>query len=365
MFFLARVHGDRESMPDGYALGDDQLAVISAQIPGAPVTFEHAGIADTVRGSLLVDGKIPTGVVRERLALLARSRPERGAVGSVLEMFQSSDTYWYAIFTVDLPSVTWLITTGKVPAVSLTHIAEGDDVTPLELAVCSHPARPGSTILASAEKPADVLEYKRRLMNRTVHNTTLIDMADQEKQSHLEAILEKLPKDTRDAIENRLVLVQAKLEAAQKAQAEAEARVDSDEGILAAKEAQRQAEEKLAKAEQSIKTLEMTAASDTARLRQEISTLKAHIDPDVLENCSISDETLEALFTDNAGDVRRVMDRVLVAANTMMMKMKNASLITPQARAPVMASEPSKKRRLDTEPTSLLERALADTFEMK
>lgn len=361
VFLIGKVHGDLEGMPPGYALQTSELESLADQIPCAPVTFEHAGIQDIVRGSLIVDGDIQLDRVRQRLELLAQERPERGIVGSVMEMFRAGNN-WYCMFTIrdDLPTVEWLVKTDRLRGLSLTHVCKDSGLVPLELSLCTEPARPGCWIVCVTDKPVDIVDYKRQLQQEVTEAT--VTMADTQA-SHLESIIKDLSPESQEAIKNRFVVVQAKLEAAQKQAEEFQQRMEcegnSDE-LSQAVTARKDAEEKLKLAEDNIRALEMVAASDSQRLRQEVSTLKAHIDPTILANCSVTDDSLESLFkTDNAGDIRRIMDRVLVAANTQMMHMKNNSLQQPSA--PVNR----KRKHVEiTDNTSLLERALADTFEM-
>ena len=66
-----------------------------------------------------------------------------------------------------------------------------------------------------------------------------------------------------------------------------------------------------------------------------------------MTNCSLSDASLEGLFSNDPSMTRRIFDRVLVAANTQMMNLMNGT----------------KKRKIEEEPPTTLSRALADTFE--
>lgn len=258
--------------------------------------------------------------VRDKLARLALIHPERGVLGSVVEMFPVG-TIWYSlhssqsrcaglsdsnvnryvIFTLDLEAAIWLVSSKLIRGVSLSHLAP--DI-PLEVSITTSPARPLCYIEKSGTL-SEILEYKRFILSSI----------PRDNMAHLKEILDKLDATDREAIESRLTLIQGKLEDAQKTLTEKE------EATCAAEAKAADAESKLETAEKTMQSFQLTAASDAARLRQEVgacdvyvellgltvvfqvSTLKAHIDPEILENCSLSEKTLESLYNDNPHEV--------------------------------------------------------------
>ena len=216
----------------------------------------------------------------------------------------------------------------------MSHVGQGDSIAPVEVAITDSPARPGAFVVGVFRDVFDAVAYKRQRYKALTGLFQTMETKDQ-----FRAILEKLPEETRAIIETRLVANQTRLEEEVKRGKELSERCSS-------------LDENLKVAESKAKSLELIAASDSKRLRGEIETLKAHIDKDIADNCAIGN--VESLFGADPVDIRRTLDRILVAANTQMMKMKNAKTVP----------RPAKRKADDLDRDSVLERALRDTFEM-
>jgi hypothetical protein len=355
VFFAACVHPPKEvPLPQGYALTRDQLVKMAPRAAGIPFTFEHAGIMDAAEQLLATGEKFTSANLRHTLNDLATQNPERMVIGTITAFWESASGAWWVNVVVDAAydAIIWLIARGHCRGVSLTHIADPTTggLIPLEVSLCKFPARDRCYIYKAFRRPFEVLEYMRGMRAGTIHDPSTMDaetpVATPEVPapvSKMEQALAALSPEHRRLIEDRLVAASNKM--------------------------QRAIEEK----EKAVKASTITESN----LRAQVGVLKAHIDPEILTNCHIDNEDyLKDLYSDNANDVRRTLDRVLIAANTTLMQYKNRQHMVggaPEPAPPAMkrarteapASAPvASSAPVDNDRDSALYRIMSDTFDI-
>lgn len=349
VFFAACVHPPPGvPLPPGYALSRAELQKMAPRAAGIPFTFEHAGIMDAAESILASNEKFSSANMRYTLAGLAKSNPERASIGTITAFWEAASGAWYVNIVVDDTAgdaIIWLIARGHCRGVSLTHIKDPIGLIPLEVSLCKYPARDRCYIYKAFRRPFEAQEYMRGLQAGVITDpSTTMDTTEEvpasQPLSKMEQALATLSPEHRKLIEDRLVAASTKM--------------------------QRAIEEK----EKAVKASTITESN----LKAQVGVLKAHIDPEILSNCHIdNEEYLKDLYSDNANDVRRTLDRVLIAANTTLMQFKNRHLAAAPDAAPVAkrarteapaASPPAADASNTTERDSALYRIMSDTFDI-
>lgn len=370
-FLCACVHPDPSDealalgMPPGYWLSNIELSQLSRLAGGIPLTFEHTGINKAVEDVISRGDVLDSKNIRYRLDKLALQNPVHTIIGSITNFWQSAGGAWWATMYIDdvYDAIVWLVKKNHMRGVSLTHIADpkSQSLIPLEVSLCKVPARPRCYVYKMFERPFDALEYMRSLKRGDILDPTKehsYKMATEEVKaeviaaseaaaaptmSRIEEVLQSLAPEHRKLVEDRLVTASTNME----------------------------------KAIQEMEKTKRLSNITESNLKAQLGVLKAHIDPEVLTNCHIDNEQyLQDLYSDNANDVRRTLDRVLIAANMTLMNYKNQMTQKP---AVVVSASNKRARVQEEEPEctpapnvaepvkcsdreSALMRAMSDTF---
>ncbi len=126
-------------------LSDSELATISDNAKGTPVTYNHLGIFDSVSKNKSFDE-------------LAKEKPEMGEIGTVTDAFVI-DGAGYCVFETRGPMVSTLTGTAAAPAVSLSHAQTPDGLRALELTLTQSPARENANIEVKLNCDSTAQEY--------------------------------------------------------------------------------------------------------------------------------------------------------------------------------------------------------------
>jgi len=361
-------------MPPGYWLTEAELRKMAPLASGIPLTFEHAGISKAVEGVFLSGSKLDTKHVRYELEKLRNDNPATTIVGTVTGFWKSySGAWWINIHLKDeFEAVLWLVERCHVRGVSLTHIEDSitNEKIPLEVSLCKVPARPMCYVYRAFKSPFDAVEYMRSMQKGSIKDPSISKMSS-------ETPIAPITEDSTPEVKEVVPLKMSRIEQALNALTDENRKIIEDRLIAASSNMQKAIDQM-----QETKRLSNITESN---LKAQVGVLKAHIDPEVLSNCHIDNETyLADLYSDNANDVRRTLDRVLIAANMTLMNYKNkmyqASSGSKRARVeePVMQarvaepvvthSEPEPDSSMSapvcSERDSALLQAMSDTFEI-
>ena len=340
VFFCACVHPDTNNvmlskdMPPGYWLTEIELCKMAKMAGGIPLTFEHSGITKAVETLVSSGTKLDTKNIRYQLEELSKKNPVNTIIGTITKFWKSaSGAWWITIFLDDkFDSIAWLINRSHVRGVSLTHIEDAttNEKIPLEVSLCKIPARPLCFIYRGFRRPFEAIEYMRSMQRGDIADPTSVTMASIPatttvdparetpsapiKVSRIEEVLETLSEENRKLIEDRLITASSNMETA------------------------------IAQMEETKRLSNITESN----LKAQVGVLKAHIDPEILTNCHIDNEQyLKDLYSDNANDVRRTLDRVLIAANMTLMNYKNQMYQSTQKSGSkrVRVDEPAREQK--------------------
>lgn len=380
VFLCACIHPDTQNeslsqnMPSGYWLTEAELRKMAPLASGIPLTFEHAGISKAVESVINMGYKLDTKHVRYELEKLRSANPATTIVGTVTAFWKSySGAWWINIHLKDeFEAVLWLVERCHVRGVSLTHIEDRvtNEKIPLEVSLCKVPARPTCYVYKAFKGPFDAMEYMRSMQKGSIKDPSNFKMSS-------ELATSAIPEETSQEVREVAPLKMSRIEQALSLLTEENRKVIEDRLIAASSNMQKAIDQM-----QETKRLSNITESN---LKSQVGVLKAHIDPEVLTNCHIDNETyLADLYSDNANDVRRTLDRVLIAANMTLMNYKNKMyqassgskrarieepVMQAQAAAPsVTYNEPEPETNMSApvcnERDSALLQAMSDTFEI-
>lgn len=382
VFFSACVHPDTKNvelakdMPPGYWLEENELCKMAKMAGGIPLTFEHSGITKAVETLVSSGSRLDSKNVRYQLEELSKQNPVNTIIGTITAFWKSASGAWWVNLHLDdkFDSIAWLINRSHVRGVSLTHIEDAttNEKIPLEVSLCKVPARPQCFIYRGFRRPFEAIEYMRSMQRGDIADPTSVTMASINETpaveqtpettttppllSRIEEVLEGLSAENRKIIEDRLITASSNMDKA------------------------------ISQMEETKRLSNITESN----LKAQVGVLKAHIDPEILTNCHIDNEQyLADLYSNNANDVRRTLDRVLIAANMTLMNYKNkmyqssseksgskrARVEEPKVEqkesqliAASYAAEPTKVASGissgNTDRENALMRAISDTFEI-
>lgn len=301
--------------------------------------YEHLGIEEAVIKSVTETAKICA--VTERLETM--SQPEQRPVGIVTTAYMDLGGSAWAIFAIDsgrYPRLTASIAAGTLKCVSLTSYVNNTIVVPLELSLCTYPARPKSHITWKTQSAERAVAYKLRRAGWPKGPT--MEISAPATESPFKKALETLSPENRALIEARFSEVMGKLETEEQAGAQMKTRMDS---MVVASQADRKMLE-----DQIAIFMKGPGANYAA--------------PYSLETCA------QALLTsDNADEVRRAVDRMITVANRShvdrlgpVRRETGGEAPAKRARTPeVKVTAAPPKESVDSR--SPLQRAFAATFE--
>ena len=187
----------------GWIISSADLAALARALPGTAVTFDHAAIKQACADSR------PTRTAIEQVGreAFARSRDPKDLlkcpVGRVTAAFidQAGAVRITAVIT---RGVADLIKSGAYSNFSLSHFA--NTTTPLEVAVTSHPGRPGCHVDAVIQAAADYKDVVARQLKTTIMSAS--------EMTPLQNALGKLSPEDSKLIADRLCEMAAKTNAA-------------------------------------------------------------------------------------------------------------------------------------------------------
>lgn len=209
----------------GHGINASQVVSVGANLVNRPLTFEHEGIIGAAEAVYHANGgSIPAKEVEQELknSNVGIQRP----LGSVIAANNTGKFVGQLDQTL-YPYTAAAIQSGKL-SVSLTHWDSQNGPAPLELSLCSQPAR---------EEAAVTGTYKgNRLPN--VITAKLLTMASEEAQqpvpqvTTLEAALAQLPEDARAAVTEKLAGYETSLGSKESALAELAKEMESKDARL-------------------------------------------------------------------------------------------------------------------------------------
>jgi hypothetical protein len=153
--------------PSGYELSGSQRSTLSRQLPGVPLTVEHAGIEEAMAQIDEAQVTATKSMLFASLAMVANdtNSPHKLPIGAVADSWIAGDGKAECAIVVTSPAAQHLIKMGLLGSVSLTQ-CEVDDgweppkLSPLEMTICAAPARPGAKITDHAMSQDEVAAYK-------------------------------------------------------------------------------------------------------------------------------------------------------------------------------------------------------------
>ena len=126
-------------------LSAEELATITKNAKGTPVTYNHLGIFDSVSKN-------------KTFQELAKENPQMGEIGTVTDAFVIDGT-GYCVFETKGPMVSTLTGTAAAPAVSLSHAQTPNGLRALELTLTQTPARENANIEVKLGCDSTAQEY--------------------------------------------------------------------------------------------------------------------------------------------------------------------------------------------------------------
>jgi hypothetical protein len=193
--------------PEGYELSALERRDVSLQLRGKPITVQHRQIRERIAD---MDAR---GLSLENVNL----RCAVPHVGVVYASFEHDGWLW-AIFSVsdECLLVLALIRAGHLLCLSLTHVVSRDGICPVELTLCSVPARPFSYIYRESASLVEAFAYKARILANTIPYKMEVQpaAANDAPTSKLSTILSKLDPADRVLIEARFSEMMASADSA-------------------------------------------------------------------------------------------------------------------------------------------------------
>ncbi len=315
--------------PSGYELDGTARSGILSQLVGCVVNVDHFSVEAAVATSLYCDGVVTGRGVRSVLP----------HVGVVRDAWLLPDGTLWVLFYVDddCTGVCGLLESGHLGCLSLTHYNDGRGAfVPVEVALCSAPARPFCYVRHAGWSLPAACEYKARVLRGVIPSIPVMETSP--ATSKLEAILSALSDADRGLVEARFTEMMGAVDDATQAKKEAE------------------------------KTLEHLRAlkeTDKKLLKQHFDTLTGLLSPELKEQFLVNSD-MHGILSTAEPDVVHNVSNLIKCASASMMSLASES------------SGPSSKRsRVEVEETvseavpvssssssggSVLSRALANTF---
>ena len=166
----------------GYVIPPADLPLLAQRLVGCPITYEHAGIG--AAASTLGPRPSAGTVIAALSRVSARSGdPTQRAISVVDSAYRNSAGDWCCTFGLDealFPRLVAMIAAGSLRGLSLSHFEHTEGArAPLEVSLCSSPARPGSYITAHGlVSPSAVALYKAFDQLVARHTQPARDMRD-------------------------------------------------------------------------------------------------------------------------------------------------------------------------------------------
>jgi hypothetical protein len=317
----------------------------------ASCRFEHAGISEAVETAMR-EGESPKMASQH----LSKLKPVQRPLGVVVAAYIDASGRGWAIGAINsraYPRLCETILGGTLKSVSLTTVKlEEGPPHPLELSLCSFPARPGSNIVWCTESVQKAMTYKRQAETRAHTLDTTMEEANKAAPMQTEtpvnpftAALDKLSPEDRAVIESRFEEIVGKYDLTQ----------------ASATSLQEKLEE-----------ITKAAEADKAMLKQQVDLFLENTKSDAYKGYGMESCAKSVMDSTNANEMRRAVDRMLTVANREFASRGMA------AKAPVVADQrmtggeaTPKRSRVEPEPVAVestpapqtaLQRAFAATF---
>jgi hypothetical protein len=276
----------------GFALSAEELCDIQRRLPGCPITYEHAGIEEASSRM----GMLPTATAT--IKTLNKCAQESGdmkkcPVGIVQSAFFCADGGLVCCFVINsnaFPRMCTIIDSKLLRGLSLTHF-HGNVVVPLEVSLCSAPARPECFVTFFGNSAKDILWYKaRRCAARiTPVMTTTAPPAAAPAATTMKALLESLQPSERDLIAAALDTFKSKIAEETSKNAELQAQHDA---------------------------LTKANAVDKSMLESQVQAFLGAVGPSTASQFGLEPSTCaQNINSENPEIVRRQIDRMLMCCN--------------------------------------------------
>lgn len=263
---------------------------------------------------------------------------------------------------------------GYTRGLSLTHCIQNNIVIPLEVSVCSEPARPFCFVYFIGFSQIGAQDYKSSIMQKhradpvdealtretqrriVACSAVMTDPSNESGKSLVEQAIDSMDPEKRSVVAARLSEMSQIASEAHSARLAAEAKYEA-----ARKEAD------------DAKAVSRNSTVDVGMLKDQLRILRQNVGPDLESNYYISEsQCKDVLASDSPNQVLQLVNRVVCAANMKMMH-DNAQHLRASASAamppPSSTTDHTRKRKHVNDPAvptpdtrSHFERALADTF---
>lgn len=310
--------------PKAYELPAVHRRSLSHQLPGVPVTVEHAGIEEAVAQIDKAGAPSTKSMLFASLTKVSHdtNAPHKLPVGAVTDSWIAEDGRAECAVVVTSPAIQHLIGMGLLGSVSLTQHEERDkhqkliSASPLEMTVCVLPARPGAKIIHSGLSSDDVAVYKassvessyqqpkRSLMMSSLNVQTPV-LPPAVPAAGMQPVA--TPADDMDGIDEAF---KAMPEQARKKMATMfQGKLNQFKLLLAAKTKD---EATILKLQHELKSKSATTDRDLVFLKRSLATLAAQMPPDVRAMYALDDDSLGDTISDyQSGDRERMAEATL------------------------------------------------------
>lgn len=313
----------------GYALGRNDRLTLCHKMINCPITYEHCGISDAVRDTGA--NPSPRDVVRAlRTSAALHDDPKRTALGIVVDAWMCDDGGMMCAFVVNganFPRLVLLIKNFKLRGLSLSHL-HGGGVTPLEVSLCTHPARPGCFVRSTLHSGKEVQTYKAMSMH-VVHQTMESAPADTSPAGAMQALLADMKPEARSLISAAINTFKTKLDASKI---------------------------KLEQVQSDNEAMRCAAAVDKDLMTAQIEAIVATMGKPNCDKFGITaNSCAKNMNSDNVDVVRRQVDRLLMACNQHMLSAHVAVQARSNAKdAPHAENDHERPNKRKAESTPLV-----------
>lgn len=274
--------------------------------------------------------------------------PVQRPVGVVVAAYTDAAGRAWAVGAINraaYPRLCETIIEGTLKSVSMTTVQlESGPPHPLELSLCSFPARPGSNIVWCTASAQKAMTYKRHAEQRATHTPATMEAVPtpppqvDTPANPFTAALDKLSPEDRAIIEARFEEIVGKYD------------------VTAASATQLQGQ---------LDEISKAAEADKAMLKQQVDLFLENTNADAYKGYGMQACAKSVMDSTNANEMRRAVDRMLTVANR---EFANRAAGAPVARAAGGESPPKRSRAAPSSkqpvaaPQSALQRAFAATF---
>lgn len=339
-----------DKLAPGYALTREQLVALTPLLTACPITYEHVGIFDAVKRLDNKNLEPLQARVWKELNDIAKTDDSRCAtIGEVIDYWESPEGNWWCTFYINAEkweSVIWMVEKGFLRGLSLTHMVHNTHCIPYEVSLCFEPARSGCYVYFLHVNLFEVEQYKRNIISKAIRepltkehtpgikimaastdttpvpmdtSASLASVSEMTRKPLIEQAMDTLPEESRRLIAARLTEMCARVDEAKAAQKNAEnardsAKKEKEQALVAAKNGE----------------------VNVGMLKSQLAIMRDNLGEELISNYHITPQHCAPLLESNdPNDVRRVVDRVLLAANAKLMMATQIS----------RASDPTNKKR--------------------